>query len=126
MITLPAPRLGPKYEAFLRAAQEAGRAVATDAADLDALYAAAKVVASVENGGELSTAGIVDVLVMFLRSKDCKLYEEAIKELIKLLAKREVGYEESRRIAGAFKKALSRGKDVGHLKRMYMNRHQTR
>ena len=75
--------------------QEASDDVANDAADLDALYAAAKVVASVENGGELSTAGIVDVLVMFLRSKDCKLYEEAIKELIKLLAKREVGYEES-------------------------------
>ena len=103
--------------------QEASDDVANDAADREALFAAARALAGVENGGELSTEGAVDVLVMFVRSPDCKRHEEEIKALIALLAKAtpEVGYHESRRIVGAFDKALYRGKDVGHLKSMYLN-----
>ena len=123
MITLSAPRLSPKYTAILRELQDMPQIVAEDEDDRNALAAVIRALWDVpKNGGQLSTEGAVDVLVMLVRSPDCERREEEIKKLIEQLAKAipEVSVYDSHRIIGAFRNAQDRGKRVKHLRAMYL------
>ena len=112
MITLSAPRLNLKNTALLRELQAMPPIVAEDKDDRNALAAVIRALGDVpKNGGQLSTEGAVEVLVMLVRSPDCERREEEIKKLIEQLAKAipEVSVLDSHRITGAFRNAQDRG-----------------
>ena len=123
MITLLAPRLSPQYTAILRELQDMPQIVADDEDDRNVSAAAFMALWDVpKNGGQLSTEGAVDVLVMLVRGPDCGRREVEIKKLIEQLARKldQVSVYDSRRIIGAFQNAQDRGKRVKHLETMYL------
>ena len=123
MITLPAPRLSPKYTAFLREFQDMPQIVAGDEDERNVLAAAFRALWEVpKNGGQLSTECAVDVLVMLVRAPDCERREVEIKKLIEQLAKAKpkVSVYDTHRIFGAFQNAQDRGKGLKRLQTMYL------
>jgi hypothetical protein len=77
---LSAPRLNLKFTAILRELQDMPQIVAKDKDDRNALAAVIRALGDVpKNGGQLSTEGAVEVLVMLVRSPECERREEEIK-----------------------------------------------